>query len=104
MPGHRLHVLPWLRPIGGRLLLPNWLAITLGSHIFSWRNLDPVELAHELEHVRQWQRYGVLFAARYLRASFRSWLAGSGWYGGNKFEVAARRAAASQRAVGSAIG
>lgn len=89
----RIHVLPWMKSIGARLLLRDWLAITLGSHIVSWRALDDVELAHELEHVRQWRRYGLPFAARYVRASLGSWLAGSGWYRGNKFEVAARAAA-----------
>lgn len=93
MTGYRLHVLPWLRPIGARILLPDWLAITIGKHIFSWRQLDAVELAHELEHVRQWRRYGVLFAVRYLRSSVHSWLIGTGWYRGNVFEVAARVAA-----------
>jgi hypothetical protein len=95
-PDHRVHVHPALRRIGSRLLLPNWLAITIGRHVFTWRPLAPAELAHELEHVRQWDRYGVRFAARYLRASLRSWRAGSGWYRGNAFEIAAR--AAVQRA------
>ncbi len=93
LPRYRLHVHPWLRGIGSRLLLPNWLAITLGREILTWRALAPAELAHELEHVRQWERYGAVFAARYLRASVRSRAAGTGWYRGNRFEVAARRAA-----------
>jgi len=93
-PRHRLHVHPWLGPLGARLLLPDWLAITLGHHIVSWRPLSPAELAHELEHVRQWDRYGPAFAVRYLRASLRSWSAGTGWYAGNRFEAAARTAAA----------
>ncbi len=92
-PRHRLHVHPWMRRVGARLL-PNWLAITLGRHICSWRPLTPAELAHELEHVRQWDRFGPAFAARYLRASVRSRSAGTGWYAGNRFEAAARRAAA----------
>lgn len=92
VPRHRLHVLPWLRRPGG-LFLADWLAITIGRDILSWRQLDAVELAHELEHVRQWNRYGLPFAARYQRASFRSWRAGTGWYRGNRFEVAARAAA-----------
>ncbi len=88
-----MHVHPALRRIGSRLLLPNWLAITIGGHIVTWRPLAPDELAHELAHVRQWDRYGLRFAARYLRASFHSWRAGTGWYRGNVFEVAARAAA-----------
>lgn len=88
---HRLHVIGWLRR-PGRLLLPNWLAITLGRDIWSWRALDARELRHELEHVRQWRRHGMAFAARYLRASYRSWRAGTGWYRSNPYEVAARGA------------
>jgi hypothetical protein len=90
---YRVHVLPWLRGPGSRLLLPGWLAITLGGRILTWRPLDPVELAHELEHVRQWHRHGPLFVVRYLAASLASWRAGTGWYRGNRFEVAARAAA-----------
>jgi hypothetical protein len=91
MPRHHLHVLPWLRR-PGRLLLPEWLAITLGRHIWTWRALAARELAHELTHVRQWDRYGPLFALRYVGASLRSLRAGSGWYRGNRFEVEARKA------------
>jgi hypothetical protein len=83
--------------LGQLLLLPDWLAITLGRDIVSWRPLDDVELAHELEHVRQWDSYGLPFAARYLRASLRSWLRGEGWYRGNPFEVAARTAARREK-------
>ena len=91
---HRLHVLPWLRAIGGRVLIPGWLAMTVGRDIVSWRPLSPAELAHELEHVRQWDRYGIRFVARYGRASWRAAQAGGHWYRDNAFEVAARAAAA----------
>ena len=93
---YRLHVLPWLRR-PGRVLLPEWLAITLGSDILAWRRLDSAELAHELEHVRQWRRYGAVFAVLYLLASWGSWRAGAGWYAGNRFEVDARAAAEAAR-------
>ena len=92
-PAHRLHVLPGIRRIGRRLLLPDWLAITIGRDIWTWRPLSEVELAHELEHVRQWDRYGPLFVARYARASWRATRAGWHWYRDNAFEVAARAAA-----------
>jgi hypothetical protein len=88
---HRVHVMPWLRRVG-RLLLPNWLAVTIGRHIFAWRQLEPAELRHELQHVRQWRRYGAGFALRYLAASVSSLLSGGGWYRSNRFEVEARRA------------
>jgi hypothetical protein len=89
---HRVHVMPRLRRVGGRLL-PNWLAITLGRDIFAWRELSPAELAHELEHVRQWGRYNVAFPLLYVGASVMALIAGRGWYRGNRFEVAARAAA-----------
>ena len=101
-PAHRLHVLPGIRRIGGRLLLPDWLAITVGRDIVSWRPLNEVELAHELEHVRQWDRYGVLFVARYARASWRARSADLHWYRDNAFEVVAREVAARAAAAPSA--
>jgi hypothetical protein len=88
---HRVHVVPWLRRLGGRLL-PSWLAITIGRDIFAWRALEPAELRHELQHVRQWSRYGLGFPLRYVGASLSSLLTGSGWYKGNRFEVEARQA------------
>jgi hypothetical protein len=89
--GHRVHVLPWLRRPAG-LLLPRWLAITIGRDIVAWRPLSERELRHELAHVAQWRRHGALLPVLYLVASLRSWRAGTGWYRGNRFEVAARRA------------
>jgi hypothetical protein len=93
VPRHRVHVIGWLRRPGAALLLPNWLAITIGRDIFTWRPLTRAELAHELAHVRQWQRHGAGFAVRYLWASWRSWRAGTGWYAGNRYERDARAAA-----------
>lgn len=92
MTRHRVVVLPWLRPLG-RVLLPNWLAITLGRTILTWRALTAPELAHELEHVRQWERFGIAFPFAYLAESYRARRAGGRWYGDNRFEAAARRAA-----------
>lgn len=87
-----VHVLPWLRPLGERLLA-GWLAITLGRHTFAWRPLDAAELAHEACHVAQWQRYGPRFIARYVRASWLAWRAGGSAYRDNAFERAAQAAA-----------
>jgi hypothetical protein len=92
MTRHRLVVQPWLRRPGSRLL-PDWLAITIGPLILSWRSLTDAELAHELEHVRQWRRHGVTFPLRYWAESFRARRAGSHWYRDNRFEVEARAAA-----------
>lgn len=90
--GHRVHVVPWLRR-PGRLLLKDWLAITIGRDIFCWREMNHAELEHELAHVRQWRAHGVAFPLVYLGASLRAGLGHEGWYRGNRFEVEARRAA-----------
>ena len=97
VPVH-LYVRPALRRLGDRLLVRGWLAITIGRSIISWRVLDSVELAHELEHVRQWQRHGAAgYVARYVLASLRAVFAGGDWYRDNAFEREAREAA--QRAT-----
>lgn len=88
-PRHRVHVVPWLRR-PGRLLLRDWLAITIGRDIFAWREMSAGELRHELAHVRQWRTHGALFPLVYFGASVRSTLTGGGWYRGNRFEVEAR--------------
>lgn len=92
MTSHRVVVLPWLRPLG-RLLLPDWLAITLGGTILAWRPLDHRELEHELEHVRQWRRHGIIFPIVYLAESARARRSGRRWYHDNRFEEEARKAA-----------
>jgi hypothetical protein len=84
--------MPRLQRMGGKLL-PNWLAITVGRDIYTWRDLSPVELRHELEHVRQWSRYKAAFPVVYLAASIAAQLGGRGWYRGNRFEEEARAAA-----------
>lgn len=93
-PRHRVHVVAWLRRPADRLLIRHWLAITVGSTIVAWRPLSAAELAHELEHVRQWQRHGLRFVPRYLRASWRAWRSGADPYRDNVFEARARSAAA----------
>jgi len=89
---HRIHVWPWLR-LPGSLVLRDWLAITIGSRIFAWRDMDDSELAHELEHVRQWARHGWAFPVAYLVAAQTARRAGKSWYRDNRFEVEARGAA-----------
>ena len=92
MARYRLHVHPALRLLG-RVLIPNWLAITLGRQIWAWRPLSEAELAHELTHVAQWTRYGLAFPIVYALASLRARRAGKRWYEDNQFEVEARKAA-----------
>ena len=89
---HRVHVWPWLRPLGS-VVLPDWLAITIGSQIYTWRALNEAELAHELAHVRQWKRIGLAFPLIYFAASLRARRAGKRWYHDNPFEKEARDAA-----------
>ncbi len=97
-PRHRLHIWPGLRAPCQRLILKDWLAITIGSHIFAWRSLDEAELAHELAHVAQWRRHGPMFVVRYLAASRKAAKAGMDRYRENEFEVEAREAEATVRA------
>lgn len=70
-----------------------FVAITLG-HVILGR--DHATLArwrgHEQVHVRQYERWGVLFWPLYLGASGWAWLRGRAPYWDNPFEVEARRA------------
>jgi hypothetical protein len=70
------------------ILLPErFIAITLGSHVFTrMPTLPPHVLRHEEVHVRQWRRYGyVRFSLRYLWYQMRY------GYDRNPFEVEARQ-------------
>lgn len=92
MTPHRIVVLPWLRWLGS-LAINDWLAVTIGGTILTWRRLTDAELEHELEHVRQWRRHGVGFPIAYLTDSLRARRAGGRWYHDNRFEEDARKAA-----------
>ena len=92
MTDHRVHTWPWLRH-PGRRVLPNWLAITIGRHIFAWRAMNAEELAHELAHVRQWGEHGWKFAIAYPAESLRARRSGKRWYHDNRFETEAREEA-----------
>ena len=94
---HSVVVLPWLKRPMQRFVLKNWTAITIGSRIFAWRQLDEIELAHELTHVKQWQRYGITFIVRYLMASRAAKAAGGDRYWDNVYEREASEAAAKIR-------
>ncbi|HWQ08814.1 MAG TPA: hypothetical protein VN436_06900 [Holophaga sp.] len=69
------------------------LAFTNGHVIFalSWSVMDDYR-AHELVHVRQYERWGPLFPVLYLGASLLLKLRGRDPYFDNPFERAARRA------------
>ncbi len=49
-------------------------------------------LTHEIEHVRQAARWGILFPFAYIAASLWAWITGRDLYWHNVFEVAAREA------------
>ncbi len=99
VPPHRILVLPWLKRIGQRYVLPNWLAITIRSWIFAWRPLDEAELAHELAHVRQWREHGFVgYIRNYMAESARAKREGKDRYRDNRFEVEARAAEDEARA------
>lgn len=56
-----------------------------------------VTRAHEREHVRQYERWGILFFPAYLVAGLWAWLKGGDPYRDNAFEVAARKAETASR-------
>lgn len=80
-----------------RFVLPDWVAITIGRRIICWRDLDHVELAHELKHVEQWKRLGLRFIPLYLLASFRASRSGGDRYRDNEFEREAAEAGEAAR-------
>ena len=67
-------------------------AITLG-HVILGRNHGTLTRwrSHEHVHVRQYERWGVLFPVLYVLASFKALLTGKRFYWDNVFEVEARR-------------
>lgn len=78
----------------GWLLARSWIgAITIG-HLVLARDTATLErtLAHELAHVRQYERWGLLFPFLYLWASWQAWRAGGRAYWDNCYEVEARAA------------
>jgi hypothetical protein len=83
---YKLIVWPFLKGPMQRMVLPNWLAITVGKRIYSWRKLDDAELAHEITHVRQWKRYGIAYPIRYWSASRSASKGGGDRYRDNRFE------------------
>lgn len=78
----------------GRLarLLP-FTAITFGHAViaWTWREQDRLR-AHEREHVRQYECWGVLFFVAYPLSSLWQMVCGRHYYWDNWFEVQARTA------------
>jgi hypothetical protein len=96
-PKHSSMVLPWLKRPMQRFVLPDWVAITIGRWIFSWRALDHIELAHELKHVEQWAQLGLKFIPAYVLSSFRASRSGGDRYRDNAFEREAVAAGEAER-------
>lgn len=69
-------------------------AITLGHVVLAVDDLDVTTEAHELAHIRQYERWGPLFVPAYLAASVGARLRGRHAYRDNPFEIDARRAEA----------
>jgi hypothetical protein len=78
----------WPRRLGWR-----YRAITFGHIVLAVDELDEKTLVHELEHVRQYEKVGLLYGPLYLLASVRAIVKGGHYYRDNSFEMAARRAA-----------
>lgn len=70
----------------------SYRAITFGHVVLCVDELDDALLAHELVHVRQYERLGALFMPAYLWASVAAWLRGGHYYRDNRYEIEARRA------------
>lgn len=74
-----------------------FVAITFGHVVIGQSHAVLAGLrVHEHEHVRQYERWGVLFFAAYLGSSAIQWLRGRDPYRDNRFE---RQARAAERAA-----
>lgn len=76
----------------------NLLAITVG-HVIIARDASSLHrtLVHELEHVRQGERWGIFFPLAYVIASLVALARGGHYYDDNCFEIAACRAEADEK-------
>ena len=72
-------------------------AQTLGRYVFARETVPDEVLAHECEHIRQWQRFGPLYLPLYFGSSAVASLRGRPAYWENRFEAAARRRAERER-------
>jgi hypothetical protein len=77
----------WPRRLGWR-----YRAITLGHVVLATQEVDEKTTAHELVHVRQFERWGPLLFVLYPLASLAAVLKGGHHYRDNLFEIQAQRA------------
>ena len=75
----------WPRRLGW-----HYRAITFGHVVLCVDTVDPDLIAHELVHVRQYERWGPLFIPAYLFASLKAMVRGGRAHTDNAFEIAAR--------------
>ena len=81
-------------PAAAHYLDHQWIPVyaqTLGRYVFARERLTDRTIAHEMEHVRQWERLGPLFLPAYAASSGLALLRGRNAYQANRFEEAARR-------------
>jgi len=79
-------------PSGALLARLPFAAMTVGRLILASSEADLARLRrHEQAHVRQYERWGVLFLLAYPAASLLAALRGGHFYHDNCFEVQARR-------------
>jgi hypothetical protein len=74
-------------------------AQTVGCYIFARERVSVEILAHECEHIRQWERFGPFFLMVYLGSSAMAFLRGRRPYWDNRFEAAARSRADREMAA-----
>jgi hypothetical protein len=74
-------------------------AQTVGRYVFAREILPPEIVAHECEHIRQWERFGPFYLPLYFSSSALVLLRGRRAYWDNAFESAARRRAERETAA-----
>ncbi len=85
----------WPRKLGWR-----YRAVTFGHVVLCVDALDSHTLAHELAHVRQYERWGIVLWPAYLVSSLWARLRGRSAYWDNHFESRARADAQTYAASG----
>lgn len=68
----------------------HYRAITFGHVVLCCDRIDARLMAHELAHVRQWERWGPVLLIAYPLASLTARLRGGHAHRDNPFEIAAR--------------
>jgi hypothetical protein len=91
-----------VRRLGNARACRRFSAVTLGHVVLGTSHavLD-AHRAHEHEHVRQYERWGLFFFAGYFASSAVQWLSGRDAYWHNSFERSARAAARRAQSAAS---